>query len=199
MQSTRIFSIEARDETKKWPLWSQNMVNGKSNLCKRLGKFIFCIFVTNISSTAWYFQNINLSLCVSSQTGVHSHSANEFGVCHKTKRPFKRFNGLVSGQHKSERSLPIGNPCDAELSSLMRCMKEHDYDNIPCLGKRLLPSPTQKLWTERTQSRRVNMLNFRPSTDLFIMYENGAWRLQSKTRRVSTGRKDGRNVFSKHY
>lgn len=51
----------------------------------------------------------------------------------KFKRPYERFNGLVAGQYKAERSLPIGNPCDSELSNLMRCMRENDYDNVPCL------------------------------------------------------------------
>jgi len=59
-----------------------------------------------------------------------SHMA--VSVCQKTKRPFKVTGGLVSGRYKSERALPIGNPCDAELTNLMQCMRANDYDNIPC-------------------------------------------------------------------
>ena len=62
-----------------------------------------------------------------------SHMA--VSVCQKTKRPFKVTGGLVSGRYKSERALPIGNPCDAELTNLMQCMRANDYDNIPCRGK----------------------------------------------------------------
>ena len=52
----------------------------------------------------------------------------------KHRDPFRPDKGLVTGQYQSERALPIGNPCDNELSNLMSCMRDNDYDNIPCRG-----------------------------------------------------------------
>lgn len=62
------------------------------------------------------------------------NTATRYGTSHTAKRPFARSNGLVEGSYAAEKSLPIGNPCDAELSNLMRCMRDNDYDNTPCLG-----------------------------------------------------------------
>ncbi|CBY18830.1 unnamed protein product [Oikopleura dioica] len=61
------------------------------------------------------------------------NTATRYGTSYTAKRPFARSNGLVEGSYAAEKSLPIGNPCDAELSNLMRCMRDNDYDNTPCL------------------------------------------------------------------
>ena len=82
----------------------------------------------------WNLPNIKQILSFVGQAS--RHYGLQRAVCHKTKWAITnhKARGLVKGSYSAEQSLPIGNPCDAELTNLMRCMRENDYDNIPCRG-----------------------------------------------------------------
>jgi len=87
------------------------------------------------------------------------HYGLQRAVCHKTKWAITnhKARGLVKGSYAAEQSLPIGNPCDAELTNLMRCMRENDYDNIPC---RALQQVYNKCTTEALTAYKVKKEKF---------------------------------------
>ena len=47
--------------------------------------------------------------------------------------PFLAYKGLAYLHPTMNGTLPIGNTCQSELSNLMRCMRDHDYDTS-CRG-----------------------------------------------------------------
>merc|ERR1711924_274216 len=92
------------------------------------------------------------------QTTPKTNQGMQLGVCQKNKRPYKVTGGLVSGRYKSERALPIGNPCDAELTNLMQCMRANDYDNIPC----------REYETKYSNCAKIALENYKEKRDQFL-------------------------------